>query len=143
MLSAILAWLQRQVKARLPSKNAKRGKFGRTCDILFCFGLCVQVLVLIYHFAGNLGDDWMEEHEKCFRKARGTVNMQSLVCISFKTSIVYLKFTVYVRYGDLSNFTLIFHFHFYFFISVDLVSDPCSLEACDHIFCRYVHTHYF
>ena len=66
-------------------------------DILFCFGLCVQVLVLIYHFGGNLGDDWMEEHEKCFRKARGTVNMQSLVCISFKTSIVYLKFTVRIR----------------------------------------------
>ena len=26
--------------------------------------------------------------------------------------------------------------YFYLTFSANLVSDPCSLEACDHIFCR-------
>lgn len=75
----------------------------------------------------------MGKYEECLRKAGRIVNMQSLVCISWSTAIVFCS-----SMKGMPSLHVLCLFHFYLSISANLVSDPCSLEACDHIFCRYV-----
>ena len=75
----------------------------------------------------------MGKYEEYLRKAGRIVNMQSLVCISWSTAIVFCS-----SITGMPSLHVLCLFHFYLSISANLVSDPCSLEACDHIFCRYV-----
>ena len=58
--------------------------------------------------------------------------MQSLVSISSSSTRHGLPEILTCEMNELCLH--LFHF------SLNLVSDPCSLEACDHIFCRYVFT---
>ena len=127
--SAILAWLRSQVKTRSLSKMQNAGSSYKEKQRRVGFRL---FRVIIKVLSGFLRKIWEMIGWENTRSALGKLE-ELLTC-----KVWYVFLGAPRLSSAIPSLHVLCLFHFYLSISANLVSDPCSLEACDHIFCRYV-----